>query len=229
MKKNVLITGASGNLGKAAVEKFVAEGYLVIATVSPGKTLGFDTDDNVVIYEADLSNEKSVDETIGKIISDHKTIDAAVLTVGGFALGTIDTTDGAAIQKMISLNFNTAYFVARPVYKQMAAQGGGRIIFIGSRPALNAKEGKNTLAYAISKSMVFNLADLVNAEGSGKNVVASVIVPSTIDTPSNRQANPNADFSAWVTPEDIAGAMYYLVSDAGKALCQPIFKMYSGS
>lgn len=229
MKKNIMVTGASGNLGKAAVEKFVAEGHKVIATVSPGKTMGFDTDENVVIYEADLSNEKSVEEAMGKMIADHKTIDAAILTVGGFATGTIDAADGAVVQKMMTLNFNTSYFVARPVFKHMVSQGSGRIIFIGSRPALNAKEGKNTMAYALSKSLVFKLAELLNAEADGKDIVSSVIVPSTIDTPLNRQSMPNANFSDWVKPEDIAEAMHYLVSDKGSALRQPIFKMYSNS
>lgn len=229
MRKNILITGASGNLGKSTVEKFLSEGHLVIAIVSPGKTLGLKTDDNVATYEADLSLEKSVEEVIEKIIYDHKTIDAAILTVGGFAAGTIDTTDGAAIEKMIALNFNTSYFVVRPVFKQMIAHGNGRIILIGSRPALVAKDGKNTLAYTLAKTLVFKLAELLNAEASGKDVVCSVIVPSTIDTPQNRKSMPSANFSDWVNPEDIAEAMYFLVSDKGNALRDPIFKMYSNS
>jgi NAD(P)-dependent dehydrogenase (short-subunit alcohol dehydrogenase family) len=229
MKKNILITGASGNLGKAAVEKFVAEGHFVIATVSPGKTLGFKTGKNVVTYEADLSNESSVQDVIEHIIADHEKIDAAILTVGGFAAGKINSTDGTMIQKMMTLNFNTAYFVSRPVFNHMIEQGRGRIIFIGSRPALVAKDGKNTLAYALSKSMVFKLAELLNAEAAGKNVVSSVIVPSTIDTPQNREAMASSDFSTWVKPEEIAEAMNFLISEKGKALRNPIFKMYSNS
>jgi NAD(P)-dependent dehydrogenase (short-subunit alcohol dehydrogenase family) len=229
MKKNVLITGASGNVGKAAVEKFLAEGYQVIATVNPGKGLGYDANGNITTYEADLTNEKSVDEAIRKIISNHLSIDAAILTVGGYAQGTIQTTDGAALQKMISLNFNTAYFVARPVFNQMLSQNAGRIVFIGARPALSTADGKNTVAYALSKSLVFELAELLNAEGAQKNVISSVIVPSVIDTPSNRSSNPTAHFSDWVTPEEIANTMAYLVSDNARALREPIVKMYSNS
>jgi NAD(P)-dependent dehydrogenase (short-subunit alcohol dehydrogenase family) len=83
MKKNVLITGASGNLGKAAVEKFIAEGYKVIATVTPGKGLGFDVPGDVETFEADLTNEKNVEEVVQKIIDKHSSIDAALLLVGG--------------------------------------------------------------------------------------------------------------------------------------------------
>jgi NAD(P)-dependent dehydrogenase (short-subunit alcohol dehydrogenase family) len=199
MSKNVLITGASGNLGKAAVEKFTNEGYTVITTVTPGKTLGFDVKDNVKIYEADLTDEQSVESVIKEIVSKHRTIDAALLLVGGFALGGIEQTDGSLLKKMFSLNFDTAYFVARPIFQQMLTQSsGGRIVFVGSRPALEAKEGKNTLAYALSKSLLFKLADYLNAEGSTKNVTASVIVPSTIDTELNRKSMPDNRWRSYV-------------------------------
>jgi NAD(P)-dependent dehydrogenase (short-subunit alcohol dehydrogenase family) len=229
MKKNVLITGGSGNLGKAAVEKFLSEGYQVIATVTPGKGLGFEISGSIATYEADLTNEKSVQDVIDKILQDHKTIDIAVLTVGGFTTGSIETADGVALQKMISLNFNTAYFVARPVFLHMIRQSFGRIIFIGSRPALSSAEGKNTIAYALSKSLVFKLSELLNAEASGKDVVSSVIVPGTIDTPANRTANPAANFSDWVTPEEITSALLYLTSGEARALREPILKLYSNS
>ena len=227
MKKNVLITGASGNLGKATVEKFLSEGYTVIATVTPGKPLGFDAE-GVHAYEADLTDEKSVDTVVKQIITDHTTLDAALLLVGGYASENIQNTDGALLKKMFALNFDTAYFVARPVFQQMLAQpNGGRIIFVGSRPALLAKEGKNSLAYGLAKSLIFKFADVLNAEGSSKNVTASVIVPSTIDTEVNRKAMPDKDFTAWVKPEEIAESMAYLCSARSNALRETVLKLYN--
>ena len=161
MKKNILVTGASGNLGKAVVEKFLKDGDQVLAMTTPGKGLGYEVTGAITTHDADLTDEKSVNETLEKIIGVHKTIDAAILTVGGFALGTIQTTAAADLQKMIALNFNTAYLVARVVFNQMMAQGFGRIIFIGARPALVAAEGKNMIAYALSKSLVFKLSELL--------------------------------------------------------------------
>ncbi len=229
MKKNVLITGASGNLGKATVEKFLKEGYQVIATVAPGIELTGVPEGAVVTYETDLTNEKSAEAAITKIIAHHKSIDVAILTVGGFVAGTIETTDHTALEKMMTLNFNTAYFVARPVFRQMLLQSSGRIVFIGARPALEPAAGKKSVAYSLSKTLIFKLAELLNAEAIGKNVVASVIVPSTIDTPANRKDMPTANFSQWVSPEEIARAIYFLVSDEGKALRNPVLKMYSGN
>jgi NAD(P)-dependent dehydrogenase (short-subunit alcohol dehydrogenase family) len=227
MGKNVLITGASGNLGKAAVEQFLTAGYSVIAAVSPGAKAGFEVKENAIPYEANLTDEKSVQELIAKIISNHKTIDVAILTVGGFAGGSIATTDGAMLQKMMEINFHTAYFVARPVFFQMLSQSSGRIILIGSRPGLVAHDGKNAIAYALSKSLVFKLAELLNAEAKGKNVVTSVIVPGTIDTSANRKDMPTADFSSWVTASEIAKTMLYLASEDARSLREPVLKMYS--
>jgi NAD(P)-dependent dehydrogenase (short-subunit alcohol dehydrogenase family) len=226
MKKNVVITGGSGGLGKAVVEQFVSEGYQVIATVSPGKTLGFDIA-GVEAFEADLTNEKSVNQVIDSIIKKYSTIDAAVLLVGGFAAGGVKETDGDALKNMYSLNFETSYFVARPLFLQMLNQNsGGRIVFVGSRPALIASQGKGVLAYALSKSLLFKLAEYLNAEGAAKNVVTAVVAPSTIDTPVNRKAMPNADFNSWVKPEEIAGIMTFIASAKASVLRDPVFKVY---
>src|SRR5258706_14093548 len=135
MKKTVLISGASGNLGKAAVEKFISAGYKVIATVSPGKPLAVNPAGDLETVEADLRNEGQVNEVINQIITKHKTIDGALLLAGGFAAGGIKVADGESIKNMYELNFETAYFVARPVFLQMQKQlSVGRIDCVGSRP-----------------------------------------------------------------------------------------------
>jgi NAD(P)-dependent dehydrogenase (short-subunit alcohol dehydrogenase family) len=226
MKKNVVITGGSGGLGKTVVEHFVSEGYQVIATVSPGKTLGFDLA-GVETFEVDLTDEKNVNDVISSIIKKYSTIDAAVLLVGGFAAGGIKETNGEALRNMYSLNFETSYFVARPLFMQMITQSsGGRMVFVGSRPALVASQGKSVLAYALSKSLLFKLAEYLNAEGAANNVVTSVVAPSTIDTPVNRKAMPDADYNSWVKPEEIAEIMTFIASAKGSVLRDPVFKVY---
>ncbi|HMJ70927.1 MAG TPA: SDR family NAD(P)-dependent oxidoreductase [Cyclobacteriaceae bacterium] len=225
--KNVLITGAAGNLGQAVVEKFMSEGYQVLATVDP--TASHKLKDGVKTYAADLTNESQVNDVIAKAIGENKTIDAALLLVGGYAGGNIDATDGAALRKMMSLNFETSYFVARPVFQQMVKQGGGRIVLVTAKTALISEAGKNNIGYSLSKFLLTKLAELLNAEGASKNVVCSVIAPSTIDTEANRKSMPNADFSKWVKAQDIAEAMYFLCGDKGSILREPILKVYGGS
>lgn len=221
-----MITGAAGNLAKAAVEKFAAERYNVIATVSPGKRLGYTTAGNVEIVETDLADEKKVDAMMEAVVQRHRKIDAALLLVGGFAMGSIADTDGAALKKMYAINFETAYYIARRIFLQMKNQGGGRMVLVGARPALQAAAGKNMVAYALSKTLIFKLAELLNAEGAAHNIVVAVIVPSTIDTPENRKSMPNANFADWVAPSTIADVMSFITSESAGALREPVLKVF---
>jgi len=84
------------------------------------------------------------------------------------------------------------------------------------------------VAYGLSKALLFRLAELMNDEAKGTEVVTSVIVPATIDTPQNRVAMPEADTTKWVTPEAIADIIYYYCTDPAKALREPILKIYNG-
>ncbi len=230
MPKNILITGANGNLGAATVKKFLDEGYKVIALDHSGTHLGFAADhDNFELRAVDLENEQAVEEFMEEIVGLYGSIDGALLLVGGFAMGDITTTDGAALRKMISLNFETAYFVTRPLFRHMLDNGYGRIVFVGARPALKPEQGKGVLAYSLSKSLLFHLAELLNATAKGKNVVTSVIAPSTIDTPVNRQAMPDADPRTWVRPEEIATLMEFICSEKGETLREPVYKIYNNA
>jgi NAD(P)-dependent dehydrogenase (short-subunit alcohol dehydrogenase family) len=228
--KTVIITGASGNLGKACVEKFLQAGYNVVATVTPGKTLGFEVAASIETFEADLTDEDAVEKVMADIIKKYKTIDATLLLVGGYASGGIKDTNGAVLKKMFTLNFDTAYYVVRPLFQHMLGQvNGGRIIFVGSRPALVPKDANRSLGYALSKSLLFKLADSLNEAGNASNVTASVVVPSTIDTPANREAMPKSDFTTWVKPEEIADAMVHLCSAESKTWRETVVKLYGRS
>jgi NAD(P)-dependent dehydrogenase (short-subunit alcohol dehydrogenase family) len=111
----------------------------------------------------------------------------------------------------------------------MIKQGGGRMVLVASKTALISELGKNTIGYSLSKFLLTKLADLLNAEGASKNVVCSVVAPSTIDTEINRKSMPKADFSKWVKPADIAETMFFAVSDKGNVLRDPVFKVYGGA
>jgi NAD(P)-dependent dehydrogenase (short-subunit alcohol dehydrogenase family) len=230
MPKVAVITGASGNLGQAVVKKFIAEGYKVIGTVIPNDPvpMNFPPDkfEKVVV---DLMNEEDSGKFIRSIVDKYKTIDATVLTVGGFAMGGIADTSAADIMKQYKLNFETAYNIARPVFVQMMKQNSGRIFIIGAKPGLNAANGKGMIAYGLAKSLIFRLAELINDEAKGKNVVASVVVPSTIDTPQNRNAMPDVDFTNWVKPDDIANVIYYHCTDEASVLRETMIKVYNNS
>ena len=227
MNKTVVITGGNGNLGSVVVDYFLMAGYSIISIVSKGKGSGA-IHSRLKLIEADLSDEKEVINAFQKIQNSNTQIHAAILLAGGYAGGSIEKTDGDAIQKMIDLNFYTCYHPARAAFLQMSAQSaGGRLIFIGARPALVAAYGKGSIAYGLSKAMVIKLAEYFNAEGQQHNVQTHVIVPSTIDTPANRAAMPQADFNTWVKPDNIAETILFLCSEASESFRDTVIKMYN--
>lgn len=228
--KTILITGAAGNLGKAVVDRFLREGHRVIAVDSPGRIAKSEVKGELIPVEADLLLEKAIGDQVATLANKYQSIDAAVLLAGGYAGGSVSETDSAGLKKMYSLNFETAYNVARPVFMQMSKQPeGGRIVLIGARTALIAKDGKGSLAYALSKSLIFKLADFLNAEGGARNIVTTVVVPSTIDTPANRSSMPQADVSKWVKPEKIADVIHFVVTESGSVLRETVLKVYGNA
>ena len=225
--KTVIITGANGNLGVAVTTHFLEAGYKVIATVrneEGRKELAANS--NLHISVVNLSDESATAAFATEMIKAHGNIDALLMLVGGFAMGNIKDTDAAALRKQFALNFETAYFIARPIFEHMLLNRYGRLVFIGSRPALEASAGKNVVAYALSKSLLFKLAEFMNAEGKGKNVTATVIAPGTIDTPVNRKDMPEADPGKWVKPEALAAVLEFIVSDKGDPIREAVVKVY---
>lgn len=196
--KTAIVTGASGNLGRAVVTKFLSEGYCVVGTVIPNDTTEFEPNVNFEKITVDLMDEAASATFIEEVIQKFRSVDVLVATVGGFAMGSIETTGTVDVLKQYRLNFETAYNVARPVFVQMSRQKTGRIFLVGSKPGLSSKDGKGSVAYGLAKSLLFRLAELMNLEAKGINVVTSVLVPSTIDTPENRKSMPDKDFNNWV-------------------------------
>jgi len=230
MPKTILITGANGNLGAATVKKFLDEGYKVIAVDQSGTHLGFAADhDNFELKSVNAGDEQAVSTFVEEIIEINGRIDGALLLIGGFAMGDVHATGAKELRNMLALNFETAYFFARPLFRHMLENGYGRLVFMGARPALKAEQGKGVLAYALSKSLLFELAQLLNATAKGKNVVASVVAPSTIDTPINRQSMPDADPAAWVKPQDIAALLEFICSEKSETLREPVYKIYNNA
>ncbi|MFI5187232.1 MAG: SDR family NAD(P)-dependent oxidoreductase [Chitinophagales bacterium] len=228
--KTVIVTGASGNLGQAVVKKFLNEGYRVIGTVIPNDPAGMKiSDPNFEEVVVDLMNEDEAEKFVQAVGRKDKTIDAAVLTVGGFAMGTIAETKMADMLKQYKLNFETTYHVARPVFIQMMKQNYGRIFLTGARTGIDMKHSKGMIAYGLSKSLIFRLAELMNGEAKGYNIVTSVVAPSTIDTLQNRKSMPDADFSKWVTPESIADTIYFYCTEEASALREPVLKIYNNA
>jgi NAD(P)-dependent dehydrogenase (short-subunit alcohol dehydrogenase family) len=111
----------------------------------------------------------------------------------------------------------------------MMAKGSGRIVLIGARPALNPSQGKDLIAYGLSKSLLFKLAEFLNEAAKGKNVAVSVAAPSTLDTALNRKSMPEVNPDNWVKPDALAEVLEFIVSDKASILREPILKVYNNA
>jgi NAD(P)-dependent dehydrogenase (short-subunit alcohol dehydrogenase family) len=224
-KKISLVTGARGNMGRVLANRFVADGFHVIGVDAHSG----DGNAHFESHAVDLMSEDAANTFVQSMIAKHERIDVAVLTVGGFAMGSIADTKTSDILHQYKLNFETAYNVARPVFLQMMKQCAGRLFLVGARPALSAAASKGMVAYGLAKSLIFRLAEMMNDEAKGTNVTVNVIVPSIIDTPQNRGAMPDADFTKWVTPEAIAEVVAFHASAHASSLRESVIKVYGGA
>lgn len=228
--RTITITGANGNLGSVTVRHFLENGYRVIAVDNKDAHLQFAAGNpNFQFQSVNLLDENAAADFVATSISKWGSIEGVLLLVGGFAMGNMETTKGSDIEQMFRLNFETAYFLARPLLQHFKSKGYGRFVFIGARPALLPEAGKDMVAYALSKSLLFKLADFINAEAKGQNISASVVVPSTIDTSINREAMPDADFDAWVKPSQLAEVLEFICSDKGSPIREGVYKVYNNA
>jgi NAD(P)-dependent dehydrogenase (short-subunit alcohol dehydrogenase family) len=228
--KTVIITGANGNLGTAVTKEFLDKNYRVLATVAnENEITEIPPHQNLDISAVNLTSEKEANEFVQRSIQKYGTIDGALLLVGGFTMGGLSETSGEDLHKQISLNFETAYYVTRPLFGHMIQNKKGSIVFIGARPALNPDQGKGLIAYGLSKSLLFKLAEFLNEAAKGVNVSISVVVTSTLDTALNRKSIPDANPENWVKPTEVAETLEFLISDKAKALRETVLKVYNNA
>jgi NAD(P)-dependent dehydrogenase (short-subunit alcohol dehydrogenase family) len=225
MSRNIIITGAAGNLGLAVVEKFKREGYHIIALTQPGKDEVVEEADDV--YEVNVTDEQAVSDFIKEYHLQYGEVDALALLVGGFQGGGLEETSQLDLEKMFQLNFFSAFHLAKGFLPIMKKQQKGTFLFVGARQALQPVDAKEVLAYTMSKSLVIMLSEMIAQEAKETSIRSHIFVPSIIDTPQNRASMPEADFSKWVNPKDIAEAMHYAVNTP--ALRNMTFKLYGES
>ncbi|MEM7549116.1 MAG: SDR family NAD(P)-dependent oxidoreductase [Bacteroidota bacterium] len=230
MKKFAIVTGASGNLGYAVTQNLIKHGYEVKAYMSPWDGGKIPESEHVSSKKFDLCDEELVEESLTRIIKEKGIPELVITCAGGFAMDDIKTSNLSLLQEMFHKNFVTAYNVASRCFRSMEdGEKGGKIIMIGARQGINPETSLSTISYGLSKSLLFNYSRMLNEAGKTKNIQSHVIVPSIIDTPTNREAMPDANFSEWVTISDLVETINFLTSEAGSKICQNEIRVYNKS
>jgi NAD(P)-dependent dehydrogenase (short-subunit alcohol dehydrogenase family) len=225
--KIVLVTGANGGLGSHVTQAFLDAGANVVGTSRKIQQSEF-ANRNFVAMAAELSTPQGANALVEQVVARFGRIDGLAHTVGGFAGGqSVAQTDDVTFQTMFDLNVNSTFYLLRAALPVMRDTGNARIIAIGSRAAL--VPGPAVGAYSASKAAMVSLIQTVALENKDAGLTANVILPGTIDTPTNRKAMPNADTSQWVRPSTIASLMLWLTGDAGKDVNGAVIPVYGGS
>jgi NAD(P)-dependent dehydrogenase (short-subunit alcohol dehydrogenase family) len=212
--KVVVVTGASGALGRVVAEAALARGARV-AGVDHAPSQIEASPDRIEIGSVDLSDAAQAKTAIDAVASYFGKVDALINIAGGFAFETVAEGDPKTWQRMYALNVLTALNASRAAIPHLAGSPAGRIVNVGAMGALQAGAGMGP--YAASKAGVHRLTEALAAEWKGK-ITVNAVLPSTIDTAANRASMPKADFAKWVTAEELANVILFLASDAASAV-----------
>jgi 3-oxoacyl-[acyl-carrier protein] reductase len=212
--KVVIVTGASGALGAAVVAALRARGERVGAIDHTASTTA-PTADLCRVGGVDLSDAAQAAAAVESVAQHFGQLDGLINVAGAFAYETVADGNPATWSRLYAINVLTAVNASRAAIPHLAKSRAGRIVNVGAMAALRAGAGMGP--YAASKAGVHRLTEALAAELKGK-VTVNAVLPSTIDTPANRRDMPNADFSAWVTLDELAAVMLFLASDAASAV-----------
>jgi NAD(P)-dependent dehydrogenase (short-subunit alcohol dehydrogenase family) len=216
--KVALIAGGAGGLGRAVSLAFLEEGAFVVA--ADQKTEGFEglrkaagaNATRLHVQPLDATDETAVRTLVDATVAKHKRLDVLVNAIGGYAGGfKVWELDRKTYDLMLTLNLHAGYVLAHGVVPAMLRQGSGAIVSIGSKAAFDHAAGNS--AYAASKAASLALFDCLAQELKGSGVRVNSVLPSIIDTEANRRAMPDADFTNWPKPEEIARVILFLCSD----------------
>jgi NAD(P)-dependent dehydrogenase (short-subunit alcohol dehydrogenase family) len=222
--KVVLITGAKGGLGTSVTQAFLDAGATVIGVSRSIKASDF-AHSAFFAMPSQLSDAQAARDLADGVIAEHQRIDVLMHLVGGFAGGkSIDDTDDGTFEQMLDMNFRSAFYIIRAVLPHMRNRGSGRVLAIGSRAAVEpaARIG----AYSASKAALVSLIRTVAIENKSSGISANVVLPGTMDTPANRGGDPQANFSKWVQPAQVAALLLHLASDAASQVSGAVIPIY---
>lgn len=218
-EKIVLITGGTGALGRVLVKKFLESGALTISSFRNEKETEKLKKENpkVEMIKLDMLREDQLLRTIPQLAHKFGAIDILVNVVGGYLGGksTIDISE-TEWDAMLNLNLKSAFLLSKHIIPVMKSGNGGSIVHISSMKGVRSEGGDS--AYAASKAGLIRFVESAAQEFKEFKININCVLPTTIDTEANRKAMPNADFSKWLSTEDLANVILFLCSSGARVI-----------
>jgi NAD(P)-dependent dehydrogenase (short-subunit alcohol dehydrogenase family) len=225
--RSALVTGGTGGLGAAVVTRLLDDGWrVVVPWVAERELERVERRDGLELVQADLFEQPAVADAVALAAgSAGAPLGAVVNLVGGFAQGArVAETPIEQFEAQLRLNLRSTYLVTQAALPHLVAAGGGSIVCVGTRAALQPFPG--AAGYVAAKAAVIAFAQAVAVEYRDELVRCNALLPSVIDTPANRAAMPDADWAKWVAPAQLAATIAFLCSDASAATSGAAIPVY---
>jgi NAD(P)-dependent dehydrogenase (short-subunit alcohol dehydrogenase family) len=207
MIRNVVVTGGTGALGQAVVDRLQSDDVQChVSWKFEAELRHFQQGEHVTLHEVDCADEAQVEAFYASLDS----LDASIHIVGGFAMAGVLDTRRDDFVAMFELNAVTAFLCCRESVRRMRGSGGGRIVNVAARPAVQPTGGM--IAYTTAKAAVASLTQCLAEEVKHDGISVNAVLPSTLDTPANRRDMPKADFALWPKLDEVAEAIAFLAS-----------------
>lgn len=230
-----VITGGAGALGTAVVELLVESGAnCSVPCFNEQEHEDFKLSDHQDIFTkvgVDLSNDEQTQSFYQDAVDEQGPLWGSIHIAGGFGMGKIEDTPQSDFEKQLQMNTVTCYNSCRTAIQwfRKSNYSGGRIVNIASRPAVEPRQGKGMTAYTVSKAGVAALTQSLAAEVASEDILVNAIAPSIIDTPQNRKGMPDADYTNWPKPKQLAQQIAYLVSPENEVTRGGVIPVYGKS
>jgi NAD(P)-dependent dehydrogenase (short-subunit alcohol dehydrogenase family) len=223
----IVVTGGTGALGRAVVERFVQAGARChVPCLEPRELAEFPyaRHPGVRIAEGvDLGIEASVAEFFGSVPD----LWASVHLAGGFAMAAIGDADSQHFEAQLRMNLRTCFLCCRAAVRAMRKRGGGgRIVNVAARPALEPRLGAGMSAYTASKAAVAALTQSLAEELAPEEIWVNAVAPSILDTPANRAAMPDADHARWPKVGEVADVISFLAAPQNRTVRAAVIPVY---
>jgi len=228
--RHVVVTGGTGALGTAVVKVLVDAGAVChVPCVHEGEAQRFPLREHAqvtLLRVSDLADEA----TVARLYDGVPKLWASIHIAGGFAMSPVGETDKAALMQQVDMNFVTCFLCCRAAVNAFTRSGGGgRIVNVAARPALEWRSGAGMAAYTASKAAVAALTAALAEEVAKDGILVNAVAPSIMDTAANRAAMPKADFAAWPKVEEVAATIAFLASPENKVTRGGIVPVYGRS